>query len=259
MIPSLSPESLEAWLLWQHRLQPFTFDGKFTEEINSSISEEISKAFMKTGIFPGMQNSPVSSPAAAKSEVAPIDDSLPPLEKVRIKAERCTSCRLAAKRTNMVFGEGNESADIMFIGEGPGEDEDMTGRPFVGKAGQLLTKIIENGMKIPREQVYIANVVKCRPPANRDPMPDEAQCCIGFLKEQIKIVNPKVLILLGKVAMKNLLGIESSMSKAREATYEYEGIKVFVTYHPSALLRNEAYKRPVWEDIKKAMKYLGMM
>lgn len=159
----------------------------------------------------------------------------------------------------MVFGEGNENADIMFIGEGPGEDEDLSGRPFVGKAGQLLTKIIENGMKIPREQVYIANIVKCRPPANRDPMPDEAQCCIGFLKEQISIVKPKVLILLGKVAMKNLLGIESSMSKARETTYEYEGIKVFVTYHPSALLRNEAYKRPVWEDIKKAMKYLGMM
>ena len=114
-------------------------------------------------------------------------------------------------------------------------------------------------MKIPRETVYIANIVKCRPPANRDPMPDEAQCCIGFLKEQIRIVNPKVLILLGKVAMKNLLGIEGSMTKARETSYEYEGIKVFVTYHPSALLRNESYKRPVWEDIKKAMKYLGMM
>ncbi|MBP5201618.1 uracil-DNA glycosylase [bacterium] len=197
-------------------------------------------------------------PAAKKAEEA-IDESLPPLEKVRIRAGRCEACRLAAKRTNMVFGEGNPDADIMFIGEGPGEDEDLSGRPFVGKAGQLLTKIIENGMKIPRSQVYIANIVKCRPPANRDPMPDEAQCCIGFLKEQIKIVNPKVLILLGKVAMKNLLGIDGSMTKAREATYEYEGIKVFVTYHPSALLRNESFKRPVWEDIKKAMKYLGMM
>ena len=258
MIPSLSPESLEAWLLWQNRLQPFTFDGKFAEEINSSISEEISKAFMNAGIIPA-QSAPVSVAPAAKSAETPIDESLPPLEKVRIKAERCSACRLAAKRANMVFGEGNENADIMFIGEGPGEDEDLSGRPFVGKAGQLLTKIIENGMKIPREKVYIANVVKCRPPANRDPMPDEAQCCIGFLKEQIKIVNPKVLILLGKVAMKNLLGLECAITKARESTYEYEGIKVFVTYHPSALLRNEAYKRPVWEDIKKAMKYLGMM
>ena len=255
MIPSLSPDSLEAWLLWQQQLQPFTFGAKFSEEINSSVSEEITKAFMNAGIISAQTSVP---PAAKKAEEA-IDESLPPLEKVRIRAGRCEACRLAAKRTNMVFGEGNPDADIMFIGEGPGEDEDLSGRPFVGKAGQLLTKIIENGMKIPREQVYIANIVKCRPPANRDPMPDEAQCCIGFLKEQIKIVNPKVLILLGKVAMKNLLGIDGSMTKAREATYEYEGIKVFVTYHPSALLRNESYKRPVWEDIKKAMKYLGMM
>ena len=257
MIPSISPETLEAWLLWQHRLQPFTFNEKFAEEINFSISEEIAKSL--SGFVPASKTAPVSPAAAAKFVEEPVDDSLPPLEKVRVRAGRCSACRLAAKRTNMVFGEGNPDADIMFIGEGPGEDEDLSGRPFVGKAGQLLTKIIENGMKIPREQVYIANIVKCRPPANRDPMPDEAQCCIGFLKEQISIVKPKVLILLGKVAMKNLLGIESSMSKARETTYEYEGIKVFVTYHPSALLRNEAYKRPVWEDIKKAMKYLGMM
>ena len=258
MIPSLSPESLEAWLLWQQQLQPFTFDGKFAEEINSGISERIAESFRGAGLFPASKTVPVFN-VQPKIEEEPIDDSLPPLEKVRKRAEKCSACRLAAKRTNMVFGEGNPEAEIMFIGEGPGEDEDLSGRPFVGKAGQLLTKIIENGMKIPRSQVYIANIVKCRPPANRDPMPDEAQCCIGFLKEQIKIVNPKVLILLGKVAMKNLLGIEGAITKAREGTYEYEGIKVFVTYHPSALLRNEAYTRPVWEDIKKAMKYLGMM
>ena len=259
MISSLSPESLEAWLLWQHKLQPFTCDEKFAEEINSGIAAKIAESFGKDSFVPIPGRASVSAAATAKSVDEPIDESLPPLEKLRIKAERCSACRLAAKRTNMVFGEGNENADIMFIGEGPGEDEDLSGRPFVGKAGQLLTKIIENGMKIPRSQVYIANIVKCRPPANRDPMPDEAQCCIGFLKEQIRIVNPKVLILLGKVALKNLLGVESSISKARESTFEYEGIKVFVTYHPSALLRNEAYKRPVWEDIKKAMKYLGMM
>ena len=253
MIPSLSPESLEAWLRWQHQLQPFTFDENFAEEINSSISEGITKAFNK------LERSSVSVAPIAKNVEEPVDESLSPLERVRAKAERCSACRLGAKRTKLVFGEGNPEADIMFIGEGPGEDEDLSGRPFVGKAGQLLTKIIENGMKISRSQVYIANIVKCRPPANRDPMPDEAQCCIGFLKEQIKIVNPKILILLGKVAMKNLLGIEGAITKARETTYEYEGIKVFVTYHPSALLRNEAYKRPVWEDIKKAMKYLGMM
>lgn len=259
MISSLSPESLEAWLLWQHKLQYFTFDENFVREINSDITENIEKSFRKAGFVSVPETAAVSGVAFSKSVEEPVDESLSPLERVRAKAERCSACRLAAKRTKMVFGEGNPNADIMFIGEGPGEDEDMTGRPFVGKAGQLLTKIIENGMKIPRETVYIANIVKCRPPANRDPMPDEAQCCIGFLKEQIKIVNPKVLILLGKVALKNLLGIETAITKARESTYEYEGIKVFVTYHPSALLRNEAYKRPVWEDIKKAMKYLGMM
>ncbi len=254
MIPSEIQQSVEAWLLWQQQLEPFTFDENFT---NAVLSEFPKPDFSSFGIKPAV--SPVAAPEKAVLVPEEDDSSLTPIERLRKKAERCTACRLAAKRTNMVFGEGNLNADIMFIGEGPGEDEDLSGRPFVGKAGQLLTKIIENGMKIPREQVYIANIVKCRPPANRDPMPDEAQCCIGFLKEQIKIVNPKILILLGKVAMKNLLGIEGAITKAREMTYEYEGIKVFVTYHPSALLRNEAYKRPVWEDIKKAMKYLGMM
>ena len=259
MISSISPESLEAWLLWQHQLQPFDFNEKFAEEITSGISEEIAKKFEKPAFMQFPQTVQASAAISPKNVEEPVDESLPPLERVRVKAERCSACRLGAKRTNLVFGEGNPDADIMFVGEGPGEDEDLSGRPFVGKAGQLLTKIIENGMKISRSQVYIANIVKCRPPANRDPMPDEAQCCIGFLKEQIRIVNPKVLILLGKVAMKYLLGLEGAITKAREATYEYEGIKVFVTYHPSALLRNESYKRPVWEDIKKVMKYLGMM
>ena len=260
MIPSQTSETpVEFWLLWQNELQPFWFDESFAEEIKS----ETAKISAKQPEFelPGSLFRTSAGPARKVSEnvTEPIDESLPPLEKLRIKAGRCSACRLAAKRTNMVFGEGNPNAEIMFVGEGPGEDEDLSGRPFVGKAGQLLTKIIENGMKIPRSQVYIANIVKCRPPANRDPMPDEAQCCIGFLKEQIAIVKPKILILLGKVAMKYLLGLEGAITKARESTYEYEGIKVFVTYHPSALLRNESYKRPVWEDIKKALKYLGMM
>lgn len=261
MIPSQSPETpLESWLNWQNELQPFRFDPTFAAEIESEAAKLTAKQFQTKFSDTLLSVSPGNSAGkAAEKAEAPVDESLPPLEKLRIKVERCSACRLAAKRTKTVFGEGNPNAEIMFVGEGPGEDEDLSGRPFVGKAGQLLTKIIENGMKIPREQVYIANIVKCRPPANRDPMPDEAQCCIGFLKEQIKIVNPKILILLGKVAMKYLLGLEGAITKARESDYEYEGIKVFVTYHPSALLRNESYKRPVWEDIKKAMRYLGMM
>ena len=260
MIPQELADSLEAWLLWQQQLQPFVFDGRFASGIQSEIAAIVQKEIEveRLKIFSSLV-SEVPSKKVPQPVEEPVDESLPPLEKVRIKAGRCSACRLAAKRTNMVFGEGNPDADIMFIGEGPGEDEDLTGRPFVGKAGQLLTKIIENGMKIPRSQVYIANIVKCRPPANRDPMPDEAQCCIGFLKEQISAVKPKILILLGKVAMKYLLGLDGAITKARESSYEYDGIKVFVTYHPSALLRNEAYKRPVWEDIKRAMRYLGMM
>ncbi|HRZ79465.1 MAG TPA: uracil-DNA glycosylase [bacterium] len=178
------------------------------------------------------------------------------MEKIRREVFKCSGCRLGSTKKNFVFGEGSLEASVMFIGEGPGEDEDISGRPFVGKAGQLLTKIIENGMKIPRESVYIANVVKCRPPSNRDPLPDEAAACIGYLKKQIEIINPKVIVLLGKVAAKHLLGLETTITKARESTYSYGDIKVFVTYHPSALLRNENYKRPVWEDIKKVMNYL---
>ena len=260
MIHLQIPETpLESWLLWQNALQPFWFDVSSAAEIESEAAKISAKRLEFELPGSSLAVPEISERKVSENGAEPIDESLPPLEKVRIKTERCSACRLAAKRTKTVFGEGNPNADIMFVGEGPGEDEDLSGRPFVGKAGQLLTKIIENGMKIPREQVYIANIVKCRPPANRDPMPDEAQCCIGFLKEQIAIVRPKILILLGKVAMKYLLGLEGAITKARESTYEYEGIKVFVTYHPSALLRNESYKRPVWEDIKKAMKYLGMM
>jgi len=159
-------------------------------------------------------------------------------------------------RNKVVFGEGSLKADIMFIGEGPGADEDRTGRPFVGKAGQLLTKIIENGMKISREQVYIANIVKCRPPGNRDPLPDEASACMDYLESQIEFIKPKAIILLGKVAAKYLLELETSISRARQNSYKYKDIPVFVTYHPSALLRNQQYKRPTWEDIKKVLTYL---
>jgi uracil-DNA glycosylase len=227
---------LGSWLIWQNSIQPFLYKENFSKEIISLIAQK---------------NRDV------KLEIINIDkEELKPLERVRKEALKCLKCRLGGTRSNVVFGEGRIDADIMFIGEGPGEDEDRTGRPFVGKAGQLLTKIIENGMKISREEVYIANIVKCRPPSNRDPLPDEASECIGYLKKQIEIVNPKVIIILGKVAAKHLLGIEIPITKAREETYNYGSAKVFVTYHPSALLRNESYKRPVWEDIKKVLKYL---
>lgn len=226
----------ENWLIWQNSLQRFLFKEDFSTEILLKIAEKNTEI---------------------KLEMINVDkEELIPLEKVKKEVLKCSKCRLEKTRKNVVFGEGKMDSDIMFIGEGPGEDEDKTGRPFIGKAGQLLTKIIENGMKMQREDVYIANIVKCRPPSNRDPLPDEAAECIGYLKKQIEIIDPKVIILLGKVAAKHLLGIETSITKAREETYNCGMIRVFVTYHPSALLRNENYKRPVWEDIKKVLKYL---
>jgi len=175
------------------------------------------------------------------------------------EAADCCRCRLGKTRTKLVFGDGDLHADIMFIGEGPGEDEDLQGIPFVGRAGQLLTKIIENGMKLPRCSEYIANIVKCRPPENREPLADEAGACVGYLKKQISVVRPRVIVLLGKTALKYLLGHDKmSIREARERTFDYEGIPVFVTYHPSALLRNPEYKRPTWEDIQRVMRFLGL-
>ena len=229
-------QKIENWLLWQNSIQPFNYDSIFVREVLLDISAK-------------------NIPLRIELENS-TSETVKPMEKLRNEVLKCLKCRLGGTKKNHVFGEGNLKTDIMFIGEGPGEEEDNTGRPFVGKAGQLLTKIIENGMKIPRESVYIANIVKCRPPSNRDPLPDEAAVCIGYLKKQIEIIDPKVIILLGKVAAKHLLGLETTITKARESTYSYGDIKVFVTYHPSALLRNENYKRPVWEDIKKAMNYL---
>lgn len=229
-------DKLENWLSWQNSFQPFLFNEEFLKEVLLKIGE---------------RNKEI------KLDIINSDkEELKPLERIKRDVSKCLKCRLGTTRNNVVFGEGRIDADIMFVGEGPGEDEDMTGRPFVGKAGQLLTKIIESGMKMPREEVYIANIVKCRPPSNRDPLPDEAAECIGYLKRQIELVDPKVIIILGKVAAKYLLGIEMPITRAREETYNYGSAKVFVTYHPSALLRNESYKRPVWEDIKKVLKYL---
>lgn len=207
-----------------------------------------------------------SRPPAPPPSVAPVnadasragDDPEATIAAFAREIAGCRSCRLGETRTNLVFGDGDPHARIMFIGEGPGRDEDLQGVPFVGRAGQLLTKIIESGMRIPRSSVYIANIVKCRPPENRVPHKDEAAACIGHLKRQISIVRPEAIVLLGKTALQYLLGQEMSITEARQQVFHYEGIRVFVTYHPSALLRNPDYKRPTWEDIKKVLVFLGL-
>ena len=166
------------------------------------------------------------------------------------EAAQCRACRLCEKRRKVVFGSGDPNADLMFIGEGPGAEEDARGLPFVGPAGELLTKIIE-AMEMRRDDVYIANTVKCRPPRNRDPEPDEVSACRHFLDRQIELVTPRVIVALGRVAGQLLLGTEDSLSRMRGRWYEVAGVPTRVTYHPAALLRNPQWKRPTWDDLQE--------
>ncbi len=179
------------------------------------------------------------------------------LDAIASEARLCTKCRLAGTRTQVVWGTGNANADLMFIGEAPGRDEDLKGEPFVGRAGQLLTDIIK-AMKLSREDVYIANVIKCRPPENRNPEPDELEMCRPYIRTQIGLIKPKVIVTLGKFAMQSLTGKAHAVSAARGQWTEYEGIRVMPTYHPAYLLRTPSAKRDVWDDMKKVMAELGI-
>jgi uracil-DNA glycosylase len=167
----------------------------------------------------------------------------------------CTRCALHQSRTQTVFGVGNPRAKLMFIGEAPGADEDAKGEPFVGRAGQLLNKIIA-AMGMKREDVYIGNILKCRPPQNRDPLPSEVECCEEYLRAQIALIKPKYICALGRIAAHWLLKTEAPLGALRTGQHVYEGIPVIVTYHPAALLRNPAFKAPCWEDMKKLMALL---
>ena len=179
------------------------------------------------------------------------------LDVLKGKISACSKCSLAETRINVVFGEVNHKAELMFVGEAPGADEDKQARPFVGRAGQLLTKIIESiGLK--REDVFIANILKCRPPGNRNPMPEEIALCSPYLKEQIALIKPKVICTLGKFASQTLLETETPISKLRGEFYDYLGIKLIPTYHPAYLLRNSAGKKDVWDDMQKIAKELGL-
>ena len=178
------------------------------------------------------------------------------LAEIREDLGDCTRCKLHQGRKNIVFGVGNQNAELMFIGEGPGADEDRSGEPFVGPAGQLLTKII-GAMGFKREDVYIANIVKCRPPKNRDPERDEIDACIGFLRAQIAAVQPKLIVCLGRPASQTLLETTTSISRLRGQWKNFEGVDVMPTFHPSYLLRSPENKRFVWEDMQAVVKKLG--
>ena len=167
----------------------------------------------------------------------------------------CTRCKLHGGRTNLVFGVGNPTADLMFVGEAPGRDEDLQGEPFVGRAGQLLTRIIES-IDLRREDVYIANVIKCRPPQNRNPEPDEIRTCQPFLLAQIDAIQPRVIVALGSFAVRTLLDTDVAISRVRGKVHVYRGAKLIPTFHPAYLLRSPEKKREVWEDMKKVRSIL---
>ncbi len=179
------------------------------------------------------------------------------LERIREDIGDCKRCRLCQQRNKIVFGSGSARADLVFVGEGPGRDEDIQGLPFVGRAGKLLTQMIE-AMGLKREDVYICNVVKCRPPENRAPEPDEMDTCSPFLYRQLAVIKPKAVVCLGAIAFQALYGAKQSISRLRGQWLEFRGIPMMATYHPAYLLRNPNAKGEVWEDLKKVMVHLGL-
>ena len=179
------------------------------------------------------------------------------LEEIRAMMGECRRCRLCETRTHLVFGIGDPRARLVFVGEAPGYDEDIQGEPFVGAAGKLLTRIIQ-AMGLDRNQVYICNIIKCRPPENRNPLPEEIDRCIPFLKRQLAALSPECICALGKFAAQTLLETQTPISRLRGRFFEYNGIRVMPTYHPAYLLRNPEKKRDVWEDIQKVMDVLGL-
>jgi DNA polymerase len=246
-------------------------DRALTDELRAALGA--SRAWLGEWIEEGVE-APASlgvAPARPKSAAAParavqarVQGELlaparsgprPTLDEVRTRLGECTRCPLSAGRTTIVFGDGNPDADILFVGEGPGAEEDKRGLPFVGRAGELLTRMIERGMGIPRSQVYICNIVKCRPPQNREPLPNEIAACRPFLDGQIDAVAPKVIVTLGRPATSVLLGRNLSITRTRGVWQDYRGTPVMPTFHPAFILRQytEENRRLVWQDLKAAL------
>jgi DNA polymerase len=203
-----------------------------------------------------VSNQPVP-PLVSFGPVLPAEQRSDALAAIRDLIGDCQRCRLAKGRNKIVFADGDANAQLMFVGEGPGADEDAQGLPFVGRAGQLLNNMI-GAMGLKREQVYIANIVKCRPPQNRKPEPDEAHTCTPFLERQIEVVRPRVLVALGATAATYLLGMRGSIGSMRGRIHDYRGIQTVVTYHPAYLLRDPTQKKETWKDLQMAMAALGV-
>ncbi len=204
----------------------------------------------------GISHLDVAQVAAVGPSADPPIDARMTLDQVREDLGDCSRCKLAGSRTEIVFGSGNPDARLMFIGEAPGSEEDRQGLPFVGRAGQLLTKIIES-IALTRDDVYICNVLKCRPPNNRNPESDEVDTCSPFLRRQLEVVRPEIVCCLGTFAAQTMLGMKVPISKLRGRFHDIEGVRFIATFHPAYLLRNPAKKREVWEDMKQIRAALG--
>ena len=226
------------------------------QRVELGVSEAVLPPKKASAKAPSVSSAPVvkqatlfGGPAAGAQDHPVKPDPGRTLESFYHEIKDCVRCPLGHTRTKFVFGVGNPKADILFVGEAPGRDEDLQGEPFVGRAGKLLDKILEaTGFR--REEVYIANVLKCRPPENRDPQPDEMETCSPYLLEQIRLINPKFIVCLGRIAAMQLLETKLALGRLRGSFHDFNGFKVMVTYHPAALLRFAEYKKDVWEDMK---------
>jgi uracil-DNA glycosylase len=257
---------LPGFVIRQYGFQREEKKGKIKRELleDESMADEVHevvrdlKSYLEYLREMGIEGLPVAERTAQKNspDSPPARPSVGTLEEIRRELGDCRRCKLHSTRRTIVFGEGNPGATLMFVGEGPGHDEDIQGRPFVGKAGQLLTKIIES-IKLRREDVYIANIVKCRPPGNRTPEPDEIKACNPFLLKQIEAIRPKIICTLGAPSSQTLLRTTAPISALRGRWFDFHGIRVIPTFHPAYLLRNPERKKEVWEDMKRIMEWLS--
>ncbi|MDD4872201.1 MAG: uracil-DNA glycosylase [Kiritimatiellae bacterium] len=222
------------------------------KSISSIPAKVITRPLISQSKLPASEKTDLTPPVKAMS-TSPVD---PELKKIAVSITACRKCSLHETRTKTVPGQGAVNPDIMFIGEAPGADEDLQGLAFVGRAGQLLTKMIE-AMGYRREEVFIGNILKCRPPNNRQPMPDEMEMCLPYLKAQIAIIKPRVIIALGATAVKGLLNLSTGITRLRGNWLSFEGIDLMPTYHPAYLLRNPPAKKEVWEDLQTVLKHIG--
>lgn len=233
------------------REAPSSFAHRVPEAANLRASSSLEKLQPPVLHVSGMQNDDLF----LSSKVRAVQT----LEELRAEIGDCRRCKLCEGRTQIVFGVGNPQAELVFVGEGPGRDEDLKGEPFVGRAGQLLTEIITKGMKMRRADVYICNVVKCRPPENRNPEPDEIAACEPFLVKQLELIQPRWIVALGAFAAQTLLKTKTPISRLRGSWHTYQGIPLMPTLHPAYLLRNPADKRLVWQDIQAVLREMGRL